>query len=309
MTPRKHTRHIAIAVAFTWFVFLCMPCVAGCEGGQGRFFLMGNGQIDIRSARNGKEARVSLLNPDGSMNEDAFTRVDEVFGYTGQEKGDHISPRLIFMLDYFSNLVAPGKTIILESGYRSPEYNAALRNGGGNVAKTSVHQDGMALDFNIPGVNGRQLWKIVKEKDCCGVGYYGGNTIHLDSARPRFWEAGTSKVRTGESDFNRKIYLCTDYDRYSPGDAVRLSFTSVSDFGFGITPVISLVADSSDGASPPTAVVVQQVIYSLHPRTRQGDRPFHPCGAARGPARRRVQVEGRFLQTALRRDAPLGPLQ
>lgn len=265
MNLRKSTVCFAAKIAFIWFVLLCMPAAPRSEGRPGRFFLMGNGQIDIRSARNGKEAKVSLLNPDGSMNEEAFVRVDEVFGYTGREEGDHISPRLIFMLDYFSDVAAPGKTIVLESGYRSPEYNAALRNGGGNVAKTSVHQDGMALDFNIPGVNGRELWDLVKEKDCCGVGYYGGATIHLDSARPRFWEAGTSKVRTGESDFNRKIYLSTDYDRYSPGDSIRLSFTSVSDFGFGISPVITLVADTADGASTATATVAQQTSSACVP--------------------------------------------
>lgn len=258
MAQRNRTTRKVFSTVSICIALVCTPIIVRAEMEAGRFFLMGNGKLDIKSARNGKETHVSLLNADGSLNEEGFTRVDEVFGFSGKEKGEHISPRLIFMLDYFSDLVAPGKTIILESGYRSPEYNTNLRNAGGNVAKTSVHQDGMALDFNIPGVNGKRLWKIVKEKDCCGVGYYGGANIHLDSARPRFWEASTSKVRTGESDFNRKIYLSTDFDRYGAGDTVRLSFTSVSDFGFGISPAVSLVSDSGDGTPLATAPVKQQ---------------------------------------------------
>jgi hypothetical protein len=160
------------------------------------------------------------------------------------------------MLDYFSDLVAPGKRINLESGYRSPQYNSRIRNAGGNVARTSTHIDGMALDFNIEGVNGKELWEIIRSRNCCGIGHYGGKNVHLDSARPRFWEASTSKVRTGESDHNRRIYLSTDYDRYGAGDTVRLSFTSVSDFGFGIRSTVFFV-DGPQGDSKVAVAVIR----------------------------------------------------
>ncbi len=64
--------------------------------------------------------------------------------------------------------------IFLTSGYRSPEYNADLKKAGGIVAKTSTHMDGLALDFYIEGVNGKELWELIQEKNCCGVGHYGG---------------------------------------------------------------------------------------------------------------------------------------
>ncbi len=244
-------------------VLLCLallPCAALLWAGtrDNRFFLMGDGRIHVRNVHTGEEARVILLSPDGSLNEDGFTKIDAVFGFPTKEKGEHISPRLIFMLDYFSDLVAPGKVINLESGYRSPGYNSRLRDAGGNVAKTSTHIDGMALDFNIKGVRSRELWETVKRKDCCGVGYYGGKNIHLDSARPRFWEAETSKVRTGESDYNRRIYLSTDYDRYRGGDRARLSFSAVSDFGFGIKRTLAFVDDSDGDNVVATAEVTRE---------------------------------------------------
>jgi len=227
-------------------MLLSLPGLLVAETVNGRFYLMGEGKLHIKNMHTGKEASVSLVNPDGSMNEEGFSRIDEVFEFPTKEKGEHISPRLLFMLDYFSDLLAPGKVIKMESGYRSPDYNSTLRNAGGNVAKTSIHMDGMALDFSIDGVNGKDLWKTIKNKDCCGIGHYGGTSVHLDSGKPRFWEAATSKVRTGESDHNQRIYLSTDYDRYRAGDTVRLSFSSVSDFGFGIKRTVALV-NGSDG--------------------------------------------------------------
>jgi uncharacterized protein YcbK (DUF882 family) len=244
--------HLSVPL-FLMFLVLPDPIMAGADAG--RFFLMGDGKIHIRNTHTGREARVTLLNADGSLNEEAFAGIDEVFGFPVQEKGEHISPRLIFMLDYFSDLVAPGKRINLVSGYRSPQYNSTIRDAGGNVARTSTHIDGMALDFNIEGVSGKELWEVIRNKNCCGIGHYGGQNVHLDSARPRFWEAATSKVRTGESDFNRRIYLSTDYDRYRAGETLRLSFSSVSDFGFGIRPTVFFVGDPEGDNTVAMAVI------------------------------------------------------
>lgn len=217
------------------------------------FFLMGNGQVHMRNAKTNQEARVEMLLPDGTLNESALEEIDKVFGFSPQWKGDHISPRLLFMLDYFSDLVAPGKTIFLTSGYRSPEYNTDLKRAGRIVAKTSTHMDGLALDFFLEGVKGKELWEIIRQRNCCGVGHYGGKEIHLDAARPRFWEAATSKVDTNESDYNRRMYLSTDFDRYRPGQPLRLSFSSVSDFGFGVRKKIALIT-SQKGSSSSTEI-------------------------------------------------------
>ena len=220
-------------LVWSLFFFLSLSSTFA-QSKPGPFFLMGDGKLNILNVKTQQEADVGLLLPDGSFDESALERIDAVFGFSGQGKGDHISPRLIFMLDYFSDLVAPGKRIFLTSGYRSPEYNNNLKKAGGIVAKTSTHIDGLALDFFIEGLNGKDLWELIREKNCCGVGHYGGKEIHLDASRPRFWEAATSKVDTNESDYNRRMFLSTDFDRYQAGQPVRLSFSSVSNFGFGI---------------------------------------------------------------------------
>ena len=200
---------------------------------QDRFFMHGDGQtLDVQ-----------MRKADGSLDDAAFAKIDATFGFPTQSMGENISRRMLGMLDYFSDLVAPGKTVVMASGYRSQSYNNQLRKLGRTAAKTSTHIDGMAIDFSIAGVNGKSLWEMIRQRDCCGVGNYGGNVIHLDSGRPRFWETATSKVHTNASDYNRYIYLSTEYDRYNAGERVRLLFTSISDFGFGVKRDFSFVSD------------------------------------------------------------------
>jgi uncharacterized protein YcbK (DUF882 family) len=209
-----------------------------------RFFRTGDGKISIRNEHNGREAKVNLFHPAGMLNEKALDEIDTVFNIPNARKGEHISLRLLFLLDYFSDMIAPNKMIRLISGYRSPAYNQKLKESGGNVANTSTHMDGMAIDFFIDGVNGKTLWETVRKENCCGVGHYGGKSIHLDAGKPRFWEAATSKVGTRESEFNRKVYLSSEYDRYRPGEKIRFFLTSISDFPFGINRTAALFKDT-----------------------------------------------------------------
>ena len=148
-----------------FFVSVCSVCFVDlciAEQQPGRFFLMGSGTLQLKNLRNQQEAKIRLLNPDGSFNEAGFDTVDRVFGFPTAEMGEHISPRLLFMLSYFSDKVAPGKVINIESGYRSPEYNNKIRAKGANAARTSTHIDGMALDFWLEGVDGKELWETVR---------------------------------------------------------------------------------------------------------------------------------------------------
>jgi uncharacterized protein YcbK (DUF882 family) len=218
-------------------------CAGAAPAAAPPFFIMGDGRLQIRNLKTGQEILVDLLNPNGSLNEESLLQIDALFGLPFSERGEHVSPRMLFMLDYFSDRAAPGKTILLHSGYRSPDYNEKLKKAGNIVANTSLHLDGLALDFSIAGVKGKELWEEIRRENCCGVGHYGGDVLHLDAGRPRFWEAATAGVTTGQSDYNRRIYLSTEFDRYAPGQKVRLHLAAVSNYGFGIRPEAALVSD------------------------------------------------------------------
>jgi hypothetical protein len=116
--------------------------------------------------------------------------------------------------------------------------------------------DGMAIDFYLEGISGKNMWETIRKENCCGVGHYGGTSVHLDSGRPRFWEAATSKVNTRESEFNRTVYLSTEFDRYRQGERLRFFLASLSDFRFGILKIATLFKHI-EGKSEVTPLKIQ----------------------------------------------------
>ncbi len=245
----KRGLYVLLLLAFACLELLCGSARAADDLlMKERFFRMGDGRVHIRNGHNGREANVVLVREDGSVDEQARAALDQVFGIDAKGEGDHVWLRLLLLLDYFSDKVAPGRVIELYSGYRAPAYNQKLRAGGGIVALTSTHMDGMAIDFAIEGVAGKELWEIIRREDCCGIGHYGGNTVHLDCGRPRFWEAATSGVHSGESEFNRRMYLSAEYDRYRTGEEARFMLTSVSDYPFGVKKALKIIGESRFGA-------------------------------------------------------------
>lgn len=253
---------------YVFFVAIGAGVSGAATADRDRFFYKGDGKLQIVNIHNSLRADVNIRNPDGSPNQEALKAIDEVFGFSTREMGEHISLRLINMLDYFSDKAAPGKAIHLNSGYRSPHYNEKLKRAGGNVASTSTHMDGIALDFSIEGMPGKTLWEMIRKEDCCGVGHYGGSSIHLDAGKPRFWEAATSKVHTGQSDYNRRIYLSTEYDRYNPGEKARLSLSSISQLGFGIKRQVTIVQQGdTEGKGIPTPIQTDKECLPLKDRT------------------------------------------
>jgi uncharacterized protein YcbK (DUF882 family) len=77
------------------------------------------------------------------------------------------------------------------SAYRSPRTNEMLRrNGGGGVAKNSLHVQGRAIDVRLRGVSCADLRDVAIEARRGGVGYYRrSDFVHLDTGAVRSWGA------------------------------------------------------------------------------------------------------------------------
>jgi Bacterial protein of unknown function (DUF882) len=95
--------------------------------------------------------------------------------------------RLIGVLERVALRFSPGRIEVV-SGYRSPKYNLMLRKKGREVAKSSQHSEGNAVDFRIRGLPTRRLLNFVKSLRVGGVGYYPHSEfVHSDTGRIRFW--------------------------------------------------------------------------------------------------------------------------
>ena len=212
--------------------FTCMPLLSFASS---RFFYSGDGKISIQSAQTKASFSGTYRNPDGTYRQDAVAKINRVFGADGSLQQEPISIRLIEFLDYLQDKFG-GKTLVLVSGYRSPEYNTKLRENGALAGKASLHQYGMATDFSMAGVSSKAIWEYVRDLKFGGAGYYHGKNVHIDVGPGRWWDEATSGVGTDLADENKLIMIVTDRDIYKPGEKLTLGFARMTAWPIGVEP-------------------------------------------------------------------------
>jgi uncharacterized protein YcbK (DUF882 family) len=101
-----------------------------------------------------------------------------------------MDPRLIDLIAYIHAASGSSEPILLLSGYRTPQTNAALRARGADAATDSLHLEGMAADLRIQGVSTRWIRDAALYLRLGGVGYYpNADFAHLDTGPVRRWGA------------------------------------------------------------------------------------------------------------------------
>lgn len=99
-----------------------------------------------------------------------------------------IDPKLMdYLYDLLSAVGNHGEVHII-SGYRSPKTNKKLRRNSKGVAAGSLHMQGKALDFRLPGTDTAVLRDKALAMRRGGVGYYKkSDFIQIDTGRVRRW--------------------------------------------------------------------------------------------------------------------------
>lgn len=252
-----------------------------------RYFLSGDGWIQLTNAKTNKSARIRYRLPDGSYPQEAHRQIDRLFGVPAASD-DSIALRLISLLDYVEDRFHQPIQII--SGYRSPEYNEGLRKQGRLAAKTSLHTEGMATDILIPKVRAAKAFKIIRDLQCCGIGFYHGNSLHLDTGPVRFWDETSSKVKTDISSRNKRVMVRTDQDIYVPGEKVELRLARITDYPLSLASGFSVVRNgqtlqefafdgNSEACLPVTDPKERTMLWTI-------PQEFHPEG--------KIQIHVRF---------------
>src|SRR5690606_32953923 len=116
--------------------------------GQPRFFLHGDGVLQIENAHTREKIIVRFRNPDGTYSSKALDDVDRLFRSRGDDERTRVSLRLLEVIDYLEDTVQP-KSLLLISGYRSEGYNDSLIAKGGQAARSSMHSEGLAADLRF----------------------------------------------------------------------------------------------------------------------------------------------------------------
>ena len=106
--------------------------------------------------------------------------------YSGDERP--IDPRLLDFLYDLLQKVGYHQEVLIISGYRSPKTNSMLHSRSRGVAEGSLHTQGCALDFRLPGVDTKKVWEIARSMKRGGCGYYRrSDFVQIDTGRVRSW--------------------------------------------------------------------------------------------------------------------------
>ena len=212
-----------------------------------RFFVTGDDGRFVIQPRGARDAvTIQYRRADGTYDDDARRTLQSVL--RSHDGGERTPPwRLVELLGWVWH-AAGQRTLIVNSGYRSPDYNEGLRAKGRKAAGGSMHTEAMATDLVIPGANLHALWLDLRALECCGAGFYGKDGfMHVDTGQPRFWEATTSGVEKNLSAGNARLFARTDWDRYRPGDPLAVTLHSLTMPPIGIARNATVRFD--DGSS------------------------------------------------------------
>jgi len=127
---------------------------------------------------------------DGHYDLTVLRAIDRLFRDRRANATAKIDPELIdFLVDIRTRLdLPPSVTFEVLSGYRTPESNILLAQHNSNVAIESLHTRGWAVDFRIPGVDGRAIAAVAKTMERgAAVFYPGSNHVHVDIGNIRTW--------------------------------------------------------------------------------------------------------------------------
>ena len=147
-----------------------------------------DGELAFFNVHTDERLRVRYRDDAGNYDLTALDEVNHILRchHTGEVSA--IDVRVLEHVNLVQKAVDGAGEIHVISGYRSPEYNAQLVKRSRRVARHSLHIEGQALDFYIPGVEPRELRHAALKLQYGGVGFYPRkNFIHLDCGPFRTW--------------------------------------------------------------------------------------------------------------------------
>lgn len=149
----------------------------------------------------------------GQFDEAALKRLNTFVRDWRKNEDVAMAPELYDMMWEVKEAVGFKGAIHIVCGYRSPGTNEMLRSRSGGVAKTSLHMQGKAMDFSLPGADVAQVRAAALRIQGGGVGYYptsGIPFVHMDVGNVRHWPRMTREQLVKVFPNGRTLHVPTD---------------------------------------------------------------------------------------------------
>jgi uncharacterized protein YcbK (DUF882 family) len=177
---------------------LLKTSVAGALGLAGKLSLptlafghaqvLPEGELSFYNVHTNERLRVRYRDGRGQYDLTALDDVNHILRCHHTGEVATMDSRVIEHLNLVQKALGGEGEIHVISGYRSPEYNAFLVKRSRRAARHSLHVEGQAVDFFIPGVRLREIRHAALKLRFGGVGYYPRAAfIHLDCGPFRSW--------------------------------------------------------------------------------------------------------------------------
>ena len=125
---------------------------------------------------------------DGQFDESALRKLNFFLRDHRENEAIVMDKALYTQLWAIQQATDPQSVIQIISGYRTPKTNQMLNRNSNGVARNSLHMQGRAIDFRIPGVSTRGVRDVARSLNEGGVGYYrSSDFVHIDTGQVRHW--------------------------------------------------------------------------------------------------------------------------
>ena len=149
----------------------------------------------------------------GRYDDDALKKLNWLLRDWRREEDTKMDPHLFDLLWEAYREVDGKEPIQVISGYRSPQTNSMLRARSSGVAQFSLHTQGDAMDFYIPGVPLEAVRTVGLRLQRGGVGFYptsGSPFVHLDTGSIRHWPRMTHDQLVKVFPNERTVHIPAD---------------------------------------------------------------------------------------------------
>jgi uncharacterized protein YcbK (DUF882 family) len=184
-------------------------------GSKGLQTAVANGDtrtVSMHHTHRGDDITVTFKR-NGRYDSDGLKKLNHFLRDWRTDDETQMDPQLFDAVWEVSREFGPDKTIHIISSYRSPNTNAMLRRRSSGVARNSLHVQGKAMDFFIPGVPLDQIRTAGLRLQRGGVGFYptsGSPFVHMDVGNVRHWPRMTREQLVKVFPDQRTVHIPTD---------------------------------------------------------------------------------------------------